>query len=468
MKNILSVILLCIAFASHSQNGSYAIKNVSVITMTSPTAVADQTVLIEKNKITRIGKASQVSIPSGFEVIDGTGKFLMPGLFDMHTHFFSDQGEPYDTYKDELKLMVVNGITTARLMTGHSSYFGLRKDIRDGKLDGPELFIASPQLAGRWPFPVEYKNFELVLTPKQGAAAVKKYKAEGYDAIKITFEVKPDVYKAITKTAKAENIKVAGHVGPFVKLPAALAAGQQVEHMDQFIEMLLPDTSYNHGQSISDYNLYSQKAWATLPHLDESKIPALARDVKKAGIYVTPTNYFMVSCFGALPSDETVKAMPDYQFIPPGMKEDKWKARKRYQSRIAPAESLEKFVRIRRSLVKELWETGVPIMAGSDSPEYFIMQGFALHDELKELAAAGLTNYEVLQTATVIPARYLGLSSSTGTIEKGKEADLLLLDKNPLTDINNTRIISGVMENGKWYDAATLGRLRSEAAALGK
>ena len=134
MKNILSVILLCIAFASHSQNGSYAIKNVSVITMTSPTAVADQTVLIEKNKITRIGKASQVSIPSGFEVIDGTGKFLMPGLFDMHTHFFSDQGEPYDTYKDELKLMVVNGITTARLMTGHSSYFGLRKNIRDGKL----------------------------------------------------------------------------------------------------------------------------------------------------------------------------------------------------------------------------------------------------------------------------------------------------------------------------------------------
>jgi imidazolonepropionase-like amidohydrolase len=447
----------------------FAIQNVSVITMANEEVLKNHTVIVEKGIITSIAPANKSKLKKGTTVIDGSGKFLIPGLFDMHTHFFYEQGEHVNTNDIELKLMLANGITTARIMAGHPSYLEAKANVKSRKWVGPELSIASPQLVGRWPFPPEFKNYEIVTSEAKANEAVRKFKQEGYDAIKITFMMARPIYKAVVDAAAREKIKVVGHVGPIVMLQAALEAKQQIEHMDMFIETLLPDTSYNHGQSVSDYNIYSKAAWETVPHLMESKIPALAKSVKDAGIYVTPTNYFFISNAGIPLSDEEIKRKPDYDYLPSNLKAEKWKYRESYLKKMAPLESREKYVHIRKQMVYELWKAGVPLMAGSDAPEFFVVAGFSIHDELKTMVDAGLTPFAALQTATTHPATFLEMNQRTGTIAKGKEADFVLLDKNPLEDINNTRLVAGVCGGGKWFGPDEVKAMLAEAkAVLGK
>jgi hypothetical protein len=469
MKKVFAALLVFLFTTLNNDTqaqASYAIKNVSVLPMNKEVVLNNQTVLVEKGTIKAIGTAATVKIPAGYTVIDGTGKYLMPGLFDMHAHFFNEQGNLVNTTESELKMMLANGLTTARILAGHPNYLEAKEMVKKGQWAGPDLSIASPQFVGSWPWPTDFKNFELANTPEKAVAAVKKYKNEGYDEIKITFMVKRDVYDAIIATAKEVGIKVTGHVGPLVKLPAALAAKQQIEHMDEFIDMLLPDTSYNHGQSVSDMNLWRKNAWATVPHLDESKIPGLAKMVKDAGIYVTPTNYFFISCFNETPPEEVVKQKPDYAYIPQEILKERWSVRQRMLSMKIPDAYRAKYVDLRKKMVNALWKAGVPLMAGSDSPEWFLVTGFSIHDEISMFVTTGLTPYAALQTATVNSATYMGLNK--GTVEKGKIADLLLLDKNPLEDIRNTRSINGVMKGGKWYDKNDVTRLLEEAKVLGK
>lgn len=438
----------------------YVIQNVTVIPMNREQVLPAQTVVIRDGKILELGQ--KVKPVKDAILIDGTGRFLLPGLFDMHAHFFYEQGDHVNTCEKELKTMLANGLTTIRIMAGHPAYLEARARVKKTEWPGPELSVASPQLVGRWPWPADFKNFELIDTKEKAAAAVQKFKEEGYDQIKITFMVTRAVYDEIISTAKKAGIRVVGHVGPEVKLPAALAAGQQIEHMDEFIDRLLPDTSYNHGQSVSDMNIWRKEAWATVPYLDETKLPALVRQVKAAGVYVSPTNYFFISCFGEGRSEEEIRQLPDYAYIPVKIGEERWKTREYYLKNAAPKESRDRYVKLRMKMVYELWKAGVPLMTGSDSPEWFLVQGFAVHDELETFVRSGLTAYAALQTATINPAVYLGIDKRTGTIEKGKQADLLLLDANPLEDIRNTRKIAGVFNNGKWYDKQTIGQMLEE------
>jgi imidazolonepropionase-like amidohydrolase len=278
--------------------------------------------------------------------------------------------------------------------------------------------------------------------------------------------VKPEVYDAIIETAREEGIKVTGHVGPLVKLPKALKTGQQIEHMDEFIDMLLPDTSYNHGQSVSDMNIWRKEAWATVPYLDDKKIPALVAAVKDAGIYVSPTNHFFVSTFGEPMTEKQIKQTAGYRFIPSVIKKERWENWDYYNRNAPPQESRERYVQLRKQMAYELWKAGVPLMTGSDSPEFFVVQGFSIHDELEMFVKSGLTPFASLQTATINPARYLGVDEQIGTIATGKQAVLLLLDKNPLEDIRNTRAINTVFMGKKWYDKEAIQKMLAEAAEI--
>lgn len=446
----------------------YAITNVTVIPMNKEISLPDQTVLVENGIIKKIGNTATVKVDRGFTIIEGKGKYLLPGLFDMHTHFFYEQGEHKNTCEAELKMMLANGLTSARILAGHPAYLEARSKVREGKWIGPDLTVASPQLVGSWPWPPEFKNYEIVDTKENAANAVKKFKQQGYDEIKITFMVKREVYDEIISTAKQEKIKVTGHVGPLVKLPRALETGQQIEHMDEFIDMLLPDTSYNHGQSVSDMNIWRKQAWATVPFLDEDKIPALVKSVKDAGIYVSPTNFFFISTFGEGVTEEQAKQNPGYSYIPPGIKNERWENWKYYNDNSPPLESRSKYVQLRKKMAYELWKAGVPLMAGSDSPEFFLVQGFSLHDELEMFAKTGLSPFAALQTATVNPAAYSGVNDKKGTVEIGNEANLLLLDKNPLDDIRNTRSINTVFKREKIYNKKALSQMLEEAKALGE
>lgn len=460
MKGLLSCLLLLLVCAVPMAQQKLAFTHVSLITMKSNEVLADQTVLIKDGRIQQTGNFRKVKIPQDYAIVDASGKFMMPGLFDMHVHFFNEQGEYKNTCERELKVMLANGLTTVRIMAGHPNYLEAKKNVAINKWTGPDLIIASPQLVGRWPWPTDFKNFEIVDSRQKGIDAVKKFKAAGYDAIKITFMVNADVFDAVAKTAAEENIRLVGHVGPRVKLPGALAAKQQNEHMDEFIDMLLPDSTYNKGQSVSDMNLWQKNAWATVPFLDESKIPALVDMVKKSGIYVTPTNFFFISSFGAAYTDEKYRSRPDYKYMPAEILPERWRVKEMNRNMKIPPESLERYVYLRKKMVYELWKGGVPLMAGSDSPEWFLVPGFSIHDELDMFVQAGLSSYAALQTATVNPAAYLGLNK--GTIEAGKQADLVLLDKNPLANIGHTRTIYAVVKNGVLYSRHQLDNLLTE------
>lgn len=466
MRTLLALLLLAALTATLPASAQrYAIQDVTVIPMDREVSLAHQTVLIENGKINQLGDNAKIKIPADALVIDGKGKYLVPGLFDMHAHFFYEQGDQVNTCEQEVKLMLANGLTTVRIEGGHPAYLEAREKVKKKEWTGPQLLVVSLPFAGKGTpgNPFEY----LCTTPADAVQGVKRFKAEGYDAIKITLLIKPDVYDAIIKTAKEENMKVTGHVGPLVKLPAALAAKQQIEHMDEFIDMLLPDTSYNHGQSVSDMNLWRPKAWTTVPYLDESKIPALVKSVKDAGIYVTPTNYFFYSFFAMGIKEEEAKQREDFQYVPSVLKEYAWKVRTQYLNRLPLEESRRKYIGIRNRMIFSLWKAGVPLMAGSDSPQWFTVTGFAIHDEIENLVQAGLTPFAALQTATINPATYLGLIQQTGTITAGKDADLLLLDKNPLEDVKYARTISGIFNNGEWYDKNKIDKLLTEARVLG-
>lgn len=459
MKPFLFIFILA-SLQLQAQN--FTVQHVTLIPMNKEGSVPDMTVIVQDGKITKIAPSASVTIPPNSTVIDGRNKFLIPGLYDMHAHFFYEQGENVNTCDKELKMMLANGLTSVRIECGDPLYLDVREKVNSNKLTGPRLTVASPQFVGAWPW--GGKVFaEICTTPEEAITAVKKCKKEGYDEIKITFMIKREVYDAIIRTAAQEKIKVTGHVGPLVKLPAGLAARQQIEHMDEFIDILLPDTSYNHGQSVSDMNLWRKNAWATVPLLDENRIPLLVKMVKDAGIYVTPTNYFFFSCFGVVSSEAEYKSKPDYAYIPPAILPERWSIKNRFQNNAPPAESQKKYIDIRMKITKALWQAGVPLMAGSDSPEWFLVQGFSIHDEIETFVKCGLTPWAALQTATVNTATYLGEINTKGTIEPGKIADLILLDKNPLEDIRNTRSISGVMHGKQWFDRAGIDQLLKEA-----
>ncbi|HEY1039147.1 MAG TPA: amidohydrolase family protein [Bacteroidia bacterium] len=456
---IIFLVFASLAFVMHTPGGteinSFAITNVNVIPMNKEIVLKNQIVIIKEGKIAQIGSSKKIILPKELKTIDGSGKYLIPGLFDMHAHFFYEQGSNANTCEQELQVMLANGLTTVRIECGDPVYLEARKNVADGKWKGPKLFVSSPQFVGNYPWPGKVFA-EICKTPDEAVTAVKRCKAAGYDEIKITFMVKKDVYDAIIKTAKEERIKVTGHVGPLVKFPAALKAKQQIEHMDEFIDMLLPDTSYNHGESVSDMNIWRKRAWETVPFLDEKKIPGLVKQVKEAGIYVTPTNYFFFSSFADSITKEQYMQRPDYAYIPSEILKDRWEVRAHYWKKAPSEDKRKKYIDIRKKMTFQLWKAGVKLMAGSDSPEWFLVQGFAIHDELETLVKAGLSPFGALEAATKNPATYLGIEKDKGTVEMGKDADLILLDKNPLESISNTRSILGVVKDGQWFDKKAL------------
>lgn len=445
----------------------YAIQNVSVIPMDREGILSYQTVLIENGLITHVDNSSKIKIPKNSTIVDGTGKYLMPGLMDMHMHFFYEQGLDKSFLDEELKLMLAKGLTTVRIMCGDPEYLNAKNNVATGSWQGPELVVVSPQLVGKWPFKIKLYG-ESVETSEAARAAVKKFKAAGYDEIKITFFVKPEVYKAIIETAKEENIKVTGHVGPDVKLPAALAAKQQIEHLDEFIEMLLPDTTVNHGVSVSGTGVWGKKtAWTTVPYLDESRISVLAKSVKDAGIYVTPTNYFLITCFAQGQTDDEIKNSPDYTYIPKFLREEREGPRQAFWKNPPPEADRKKYIDLRYKMTKALYDAGVPMMAGSDGPEWYLAEGFSLHNELEMFVKSGLSNFAALQTATLNPANYLGFGKRLGSVTVGKQANLLLLDKNPLDDIRNTQSINAIFNGKQFYNSNRISELLNQAKILG-
>jgi imidazolonepropionase-like amidohydrolase len=426
--------------------------------MTGDTTLRGTTVVVRDGRIAEIGATRNVKVPSGARRVDGRGKYLIPGLADMHAHLYSDGDVPDSVGKYELGVMVANGVTATRLMIGTPEHFTLRREIEAGRIAGPQLWIASPQFTGK-----EDVNSRVVTTPEDARVAVKEMAEKGYDFIKLTLFITPAVYDAIVDEAKRQRIPVVGHVDPEVGVARALQARQQIEHLDNYLESVLADSAPM-KTSVSDRGLFRPKYWESLDWIDDRKVERIAGETARAGIFTCPTLTVFKTAFALGQSLEEIQSRPDWAIMPPELRKLYLGAREKYWSQAASEERRMRYVEVRNRLVKAIADSGGKVMAGSDTPEWFFGYGWTIHREMESLVAAGLTPYQALAAATRNPAEFVHASKEWGTIEKGKRADLLLLEANPLEDIRNTARIEAVSVGGRWLDRAERERMIDEAA----
>lgn len=439
------------AKTTNAKNETIAFVGVGVIPMDRERVLKNQTVLVRDGRIAEIGDEPKIKIPAGAVRIDGRGKFLMPGIVDMHLHLSPGEGVGDDLPSQQLRLLMANGITSLRNMIGNPTHLVLRDRINRGEIVAPQIFTAGTPLLGN-------------NTPTVEAAvkAVNEQKKAGYDLLKVHEGLKPEVYEAIVKTAREIGIPFAGHVTLSVGLNRALKAKQNsIEHLDNYLQSAIPPGA---NVEISPSQIVLGDA---LKNVDEKKLAELAAETRKAQVANNPT----LTLFKLVTSDvkpEEYLQWEEMRYVPVKMRENFAKQKSGTLNIPASTEEKKRYVELRNLLVKELYRSGAKIVVGPDSPQFFLVPGFATHREMQSLAEAGLTNYAVLEAATRNGAENLGMLKEFGTIEAGKRADLLLLDANPLENIANAKRIAGVMLRGRWLPKNELQKMLDAVAELNR
>jgi len=473
--------------AGQDQGGTFAFVDVNVVPMDSERILLRQTVVVQGDRIVAIEPSDAAILPEGTRIIEARGKYLIPGLVDAHAHLLSDDRIADEFVDEELAMIVANGVTTIREPAGKPQHLVYRKQIAAGDLLGPTLYIGSPQLATR----ASDREFDgrVVETPRQAAGAVTEFDEAGYDFINLAFGITPELYEAVILTARSLRIPVIGHVGPEVSLQQALYAGQQIEHLDGYLEAITREDSPAPG-GVSGSGVWSAENWESLDHIDEGRIEDVVRATIEVEIWNTPTLAFLNASFGTGRSDAEIRDSPDYRFVSPSVREQLLSERERFWDDPPPEKLRRRYVELRNRITRELYRAGGRLMAGSSSPKWLMLNGFTLHRELESLVDAGLPPYAALWAATRSPAAFLSSRSGImaevatvdaetirfatvrtdevdfGSIGVGKRADLVLLGANPLDDISNTRRIEGVVLQGLWMPRSRLDEMLERSAAV--
>jgi imidazolonepropionase-like amidohydrolase len=464
-KNVLAAGLMIGSLASPAaaqrtalSHDVFAIVGATAIPMTGPSVVIrDATILVRDGRIAAIGPAASVAIPREARRVDGRGKFVIPGLTDMHGHLYADEWVPDSVGQYELGVYLAHGVTTARLMIGTPLHFTLRSSVQSGALAGPQLWIASPEVTGQ-----KTAHSHVVTTPDEARRAVTVLADSGYDFIKLTTQITPEVYDAVVASASERRIPIVGHVDGRVGVARALRAGQQVEHLDNYMESVLAESAPSR-ESVSDVGAYRVQNWETLDHVDDRKVEAIAGATARAGVFVTPTLAFFRLWFATPTDTSVIRARPDYAHIPARMRNGYERARTRYWQNPPSAERRARYIAVRNRMVKAIVDSGGKIMAGSDGPGGLMGYGWTLHRELEMLVDAGLTPYQALEAATTVPAQFLRANGEWGALRTGSRADLVLLDADPLARIGNSTRISAVSVGGRLIERAALDDMIEQA-----
>ena len=438
MKQLLFI--LCILLTTsctaqeipNSSNQEIVFLSVNVIPMNKETILPNQTVVVKNGRVTSMGEANKIKYSNNALVIDAKGKYLMPGLAEMHAHVPPiDNIEPM---KEVLLLFAVNGVTTIRGMLGHPRHLELRSKVKSGEILGPRFYTSGPSLNGN-----------SVKSPEQAADSVRSQKNAGYDFMKLHPGLTKENFAAIVKTAKEINMPFAGHVSYDVGVWRAIDAGYAtIEHLDGFVESLVPNIENISEQDNGIFGIFSAD------QADTSRIDRLMTALRDKKIWVVPTQALAERWFAPGKDAESFRSEPEMKYMAPNTLNAWVNSKKNFVAnpKYNPS-SVDRYIALRRKLIAACNKYSVGLLLGSDAPQVFDVPGFSVHHELRYMVVAGLTPYEALRMGTANVGSFYN-NPDLGVIRTGAIADLILLNGNPLQDINQSKNIQGVMLDGRW------------------
>ncbi len=437
--------------AAPVESGDVTIANVTVVDVEQGVLIPDQTVVIAGERIVKIAPSAQVAAIHGSRLLDGHGLYLMPGLVDAHVHDFDP--EVFG------RALLANGITLVRDMGQLTAQaLELREQANRGEHPWPEMLVTGTILDGN---PPQIPEISLGLrTVAEARQAVREQAAAGVDQIKVYADLDLDLLQAIVEEAHGLGLKVVGHVPEAIYLEDAVAAGQdEIEHLhgfDKVVGKLLgqPITLMHGVQGVD------ARYWLRMAEVDRAALQIMLRRVAAAGVAVCPT--VVVFKMGVHFQTAIAGEHDGREYISPGIRavwRDKWGS----QGDI-PAPIWQGMA----AFVRELHAAGVTLLVGTDLLVPGVIPGFAVHEEMAIWQDAGIPAADVLRSATILPARSMGLDERLGTVAEGKLASLVLTRANPLEDIRNAQQVEAVFLRGKYFDRAGLDQLLAEARELAK
>jgi imidazolonepropionase-like amidohydrolase len=433
------------------------ITHVTLIDVTNGRTQPDTTVTIDGNRITNIAPSTK-NKPIAGQMVDASGQFLIPGLWDMHTHVYFDNTAA-DGTDLILPLLLANGITGVRDMGSVlDPVLHARGEIAAHRLLGPRMIVSGPMLDGP---KSEYKASIPIATPEDGRKAVDMLRSRGVDFIKTQSGIPREAYFAIADESKKKGIEFEGHVPDSIRAAEAVAAGQRTfEHLIGIFEASSPD---------EDKYLTGQKSpGAFLATFDPKREAAIIQLLSKNHIWQCPTLFWERGQWLVDAIDYSKD--PDLAFAAHTWVTKLWPASQKSILKSLDTDPLpvrEKFVNHELDIIRKLNAAHVPFLAGTDTPAGVdVIPGISLHLELQRFVAAGFTPLEALQTATLNPAKFYNKLADYGPIQKGRIADLVLLKANPIEDIGNTRKICGVIADGRYLSQPALDQLRAKLKQL--
>jgi imidazolonepropionase-like amidohydrolase len=438
MKKLLLIFGLVLIFSAQLEAQQIVFTNVTVLPMDENRMLENQVVLIEGDRITAVAPMGDLKLPEGAEVIDGTGKYLMPGLAEMHGHVPpTDPGPNAPSYFDDeyvestLFLYISAGITTVRGMLGYENQLELKEKVNSGEMIGPNLYLAGPSFNGN-----------TVSSPAQARERVKQHKEEGWDLLKVHPGLSRPEYDAMAETANEVGIHFGGHVPQDVGIVHAIEMGQlTMDHIDGYVAYLNAFERQEHDQKMAE----------------------IIQMTKDNGVWIVPTQALWETIIGAA-DYEAMKQYDELKYIPEAVKQNYFNFAENPGSSYSTGNPQEQ-AELRRKLLEEMNNAGVKILMGTDAPQLFSVPGFSIHRELPLMAEAGMSNYEILESGTKNVGEYFADWDDFGTIAEGQRADLILIDENPLEDLANIQNHSGVMVQGKWYSREMIDKKLAEIEA---
>jgi imidazolonepropionase-like amidohydrolase len=452
MNQFFAAFFLAGVFAGSAAHAdTLAITHVNIVDATGAPEQPDMTVIVRAGYIAELGRSAVVTVPHDAKLVDGSGKYLIPGLWDMHVHTVFGDWLPRDE-KVMLPLFVANGVTGVRDMGSDLDVvMQWRAAIAAGQLLGPRMIIAGPMLDGPVP---RFPSSAPIANAADGRRVVDELKARGVDFIKIQSLIPRDGYFAAAAEARRLGIVFVGHVPDAVRASEASNAGQKsIEHFTGIFEGSTP---------IEDALLKGPKSLGlNVKNFDAARAKALIALMAKNHTWQVPTLVWERGQW--LVDDIDLSHDPLIKYAPASWRDHTWPM---FVTDIMkdmdtdPLPVRKKFVQMELDMTLAMFSAGVPFMAGTDTAAgVHIFPGFSLHQELVLFQRAGLTPMQALQTATLNPAKFMGRTADMGTVEKGKLADLVILDADPLKDIANTQKIRGVVLAGRYFDRPALDRM---------